>query len=94
MSPVSLSLSRGLPGVRCVTISLVCVPQWDALNTAIDGGWGDSAELEPEEQRAQMIEMIVDLFTMSTSLASWPSRLSIDCTRHCRIAHVIRRATN
>ncbi len=63
-----------------MTISrpLVCVPQWDVLNVAIDGGWGDSAELEPEEQRAQMIEMIVDLFTMSTSLASWPSRLSID----------------
>ena len=39
--------------------------QWEVLNMAIDGGWGDSAELDVDEQRSQMVEMVVDLFTMN-----------------------------
>jgi hypothetical protein len=40
--------------------------QWDVLNMAIDGGWGDSAEYDPEEQREQLVDMLVELFTMNT----------------------------
>jgi hypothetical protein len=41
---------------------------WEALNTAIENGWGDSCEYEPEEQREQLTEMLVELFTMSTGV--------------------------
>eukprot|EP00455_Lapot_gusevi_P022138 TRINITY_DN2305_c0_g2_i1.p1 TRINITY_DN2305_c0_g2~~TRINITY_DN2305_c0_g2_i1.p1 ORF type:complete len:213 (+),score=60.89 TRINITY_DN2305_c0_g2_i1:66-704(+) len=46
-------------GVRCA------IELWDVLNMAIAGGWGDSVEFDAEEQRTQVVQMVVDLFTMN-----------------------------
>ena len=38
---------------------------------AIDSGWGDAVEYPPEEQRQQLCDMVVELFTMSMSFLLW-----------------------
>ena len=49
--------------------------QWDILEAAIGGGWGDAAQFSAEEQFDQMSDMLVDMFTMSMhrhSVNSYP----------------------
>ncbi len=54
---------------------------------AIDSGWGDAVEYPPEEQRQQLCDMVVELFTMSMSSLLW--QLCCVCQLDYTNAHAI-----